>query len=85
MKTTIDRSGRVVVPKAARRAARLEPGTELEVRVIDGRIELEPKAARVRLVKRGGLVVAEPIVAKKPVTQAEVNLTLEGLRAGRAR
>jgi AbrB family looped-hinge helix DNA binding protein len=85
MKTTIDAAGRIVVPKAARRAARLEPGTELEVRVVDGRIELEPTAARVRLVKRGRLLVAEPVGARERVTVADVEAALQDIRDERGR
>jgi AbrB family looped-hinge helix DNA binding protein len=58
MKTTIDRSGRVVVPKALRDALKLEGGTTLEIRVREGRIELEPVATPMRLVRRGKGLVA---------------------------
>lgn len=58
MKTTIDQAGRLVVPKALREELRLEGGTLLEVRLRDGRIELEPVATPMRLVRRDRRLVA---------------------------
>ena len=53
MKTTIDSAGRVVIPKAVRDDAGLEPGTELEIEFRDGRIEIEPATVSMRVVGRG--------------------------------
>ena len=47
MKTTIDKAGRVVIPKKIRDAAGIEPGMELDVRLCDGRVEIEPAAANI--------------------------------------
>jgi len=58
MKTTIDLAGRLVVPKALRDELRLEPGMPLEIKVREGRIELEPVATPMRLVRRGKRLVA---------------------------
>ena len=60
MKTTIDNAGRLVIPKEIRREARLAPGMPLDVRWRDGRIEIEPAPAPVRLQRRGHLLVAVP-------------------------
>lgn len=60
MKTTIDDAGRLVIPKEIRREARLAPGMPLDVRWRDGRIEIEPAPAPVRLQRRGHLLVAVP-------------------------
>jgi AbrB family looped-hinge helix DNA binding protein len=71
MKTAIDGSGRIVVPKALRDALRLEGGTPLEIRVRDGRLEIEPLSTPMRLVPRGNGLVAvadEPL----PAIDAEV-------------
>jgi AbrB family looped-hinge helix DNA binding protein len=80
MKTAIDGSGRIVVPKALRDALRLEGGTLLEIRVREGRIEIEPLATPMRLVRRGkGLVATadEPL----PAIDAEgVRAVTESLR-----
>jgi AbrB family looped-hinge helix DNA binding protein len=60
MKTTMDGAGRLVIPKEIRREARLAPGTPLDVRWRDGRIEIEPAPTLVRLQRRGRLLVAMP-------------------------
>jgi AbrB family looped-hinge helix DNA binding protein len=60
MKTTMDRAGRLVIPKEIRREARLEPGVPLEVKWREGRIEIEPAPTAVRLHRRGRLLVAMP-------------------------
>jgi AbrB family looped-hinge helix DNA binding protein len=80
MKTTMDRAGRLVVPKAIRREARIEPGAELDIRVRDGRIEIEPAPLEVRLVKRGRLTVAVPSRPVPPLTAQEVAATVASLR-----
>ncbi|HYI14773.1 MAG TPA: AbrB/MazE/SpoVT family DNA-binding domain-containing protein [Thermomicrobiales bacterium] len=76
MKTTIDAAGRLVIPKEIRRQAGLRPGTQLEVRWHDGRIEIEPAAMPVRLERRGRLLVA--------VSEAQVEeLTVETVEEAR--
>jgi AbrB family looped-hinge helix DNA binding protein len=83
MKTTIDRAGRLVVPKRVRDAAGITPGAELEIRVADGRIEIEPAPLEVKLVKRGSLTVAVPRRAVPPLTEDVVRETVERLRRRR--
>jgi AbrB family looped-hinge helix DNA binding protein len=83
MKTTIDKAGRVVIPKKIREAIGLKPGTELDVRLCDGRIEIEPEPLPIRLVERDGLLVVEPLVPVEPLTVEMVNEVLEQLRAER--
>ena len=80
MKTTIDRAGRLVVPKKIREAAGIVPGSELTIRVADGRIEIEPAPLEVRLVKRGSLTVAVPWKRTAPLTADAVDRTLDRLR-----
>jgi AbrB family looped-hinge helix DNA binding protein len=80
MITTIDNAGRLVLPKAARQRARLVPGMPLEVRVVDGRIEIEPAAARVTVEKRGGFWVAQPAETVPVLSHDTVERTLEDLR-----
>jgi len=58
MRTTIDSAGRLVVPKALRDELRLEGGTLVEITLRDGRIELQPVATPMRLVRRSGRLVA---------------------------
>ena len=74
MKTTIDRLGRIVVPKALRDAMGLEGGTPLEIRIREGRLEIEPLATPMRLVPRGKGLVA---TADDPLPAIDA----EGVRA----
>lgn len=85
MRTTIDRAGRIVVPKALRQAAGLKPGTELDVRVVDGRVEIQPAPLDVKLERRGTLLVASPSSRQKPLRHEEVEGVTESLRGGRGR
>jgi AbrB family looped-hinge helix DNA binding protein len=80
MKTTMDRAGRLVLPKAIRREARIEAGAELEVRVRDGRIEIEPVPLEVEIRKRGRLTVAVPRRPVPPLTAEDVAATLASVR-----
>lgn len=83
MKTTIDTAGRLVIPKTIRREAGLEPGTSLEVRWRDGRIEIEPEPLPVTLRRKGRLLVAVP-KRPVPVLRAEtVEQTRRSLRRER--
>lgn len=70
MKTTMDRAGRLVIPKEIRREAKLVPGMPLEVKWREGRIEIEPAPVAVRLERRGRLLVAVPR-RKTPALTAE--------------
>lgn len=49
MRTTIDRAGRVVVPKSLRAALRLNGGDEVEITLRGERIELVPAPRQVQL------------------------------------
>lgn len=84
MKTTIDRAGRLVIPKEIRREARLAPGAALEVRWRDGRIEIEPAPAPVRLQRRGRLLVAVPQKELPKLTPETVEQTRARLLEDRA-
>lgn len=84
MRTTIDAAGRLVIPSEVRRQAGLRPGTPLEVRWRDGRIEIEPAPVPVRLERRGRLLVAVPEAGILPLKAETVQLTRETLQQGRA-
>jgi AbrB family looped-hinge helix DNA binding protein len=86
MKTAIDKAGRVVIPKKIRDAAGIEPGMELDVRLCDGRIEIEPAAVPVKLVRRpGGMLVAVPLVPVEPLPHEVIEHVLDELRGRRGR
>lgn len=81
MNTTIDKAGRLVIPKAIRRAAQLEPGTQVRFRVLSpGRIQIEPVPLSVTLERRGGLVVAVPERAQPILKQSVVEDTIAAVR-----
>ena len=84
MKTTIDRAGRLVIPKEVRREAGLQPGMPLEVRCREGRIEIEPAPLSVRLVRKGRLLVAEPRARVDKLTTETVARTAAVVRRERA-
>jgi len=58
MRTTIDAAGRIVVPKALRDELGFEAGRELELRAVDGRLEVEVETTPMRLEERDGDLVA---------------------------
>jgi len=80
MTTTMDAAGRLVLPKAIRQRAQLRPGVPLEVRVVDGRIEIEQAPATVTLTRSEGFWVAAPAEDVPVLSQTEVDSTLEVLR-----
>ncbi|MBI2754085.1 MAG: AbrB/MazE/SpoVT family DNA-binding domain-containing protein [Betaproteobacteria bacterium] len=84
MLTTIDRAGRLVIPKEIRREANLAPGAPLEVRWREGRIEIEPAPVPVRLQRRGRLLVAVPQKELPKLTPETVEQTRAKLLEDRA-
>ena len=83
MRITIDRAGRVVLPKALRDAVGITAGATLEATVRDGRIELEVPPAEVRIERRGDVLVAVPAVPSDeapPLRADVVRATLDAIR-----
>ncbi len=80
MITTMDAAGRLVLPKAIRDRARLAPGVPLEVRVVDGRVELEPACTPVTIERHGELWVASPVQPVPPLTQDRVDAAVDAIR-----
>jgi AbrB family looped-hinge helix DNA binding protein len=80
MVTTIDRAGRIVIPKAVRTEAGLEAGSEVEIDFRDGKIEIEPRSAAMRLVETVDGVRVEADRDLPPLTSAEVRSVLERVR-----
>jgi AbrB family looped-hinge helix DNA binding protein len=76
----MDAAGRIVLPKAVRERAGLKAGVSLEVRVVDGRVELEPAYANVRIEKKGEAWVATYPDPVPPLTQEVVDATLDAIR-----
>lgn len=80
MRISIDSAGRVVVPKAMRDELGLEGGAALNVRIRDGRLELEPAATPMHLVRRGGGLVATTEEPLPPIDADDVRAVTESLR-----
>ena len=80
MKTTIDRAGRIVIPREVRAAAGLQPGTAVEVVSRNGIVTIEPAASAVKIVKRGRLRVAVPDDERQSLTDNEVRATRDRVR-----
>jgi AbrB family looped-hinge helix DNA binding protein len=72
---SIDRVGRLVIPKEIRDAAGIEAGMPLEVTCREGRIEIAPRRRPVRIEKKGRLQVAVSVDAVAPLTRAAVTET----------
>ncbi len=80
MRTTIDRAGRIVIPKPLRDELGLTEGTEVEVSAWEGKLEIEVPPATMRLERRGKVTVAVPDHELPPLTATEVREALERVR-----
>jgi bifunctional DNA-binding transcriptional regulator/antitoxin component of YhaV-PrlF toxin-antitoxin module len=63
-----------------RDALGLSGGSEVEIQLADGRIEIEPVPTQVHLVRRGGRLVAVADRELPPLTAELVRETLETIR-----
>ncbi|MDQ3282392.1 MAG: AbrB/MazE/SpoVT family DNA-binding domain-containing protein [Acidobacteriota bacterium] len=79
---TIDRVGRVVIPKEIRDQAGIEPGMQLQVRCREGRIEIEARRRPVRIEKRGRLQVAVAVETGETLTRDAVRAAQKRARRG---
>jgi AbrB family looped-hinge helix DNA binding protein len=80
MRTTIDRAGRIVVPKALRDALGLTGGQDLELTARDGVLEVRVAATPMKLERRGGHAIAVADVDLPPLTSDLVREVLEQSR-----
>lgn len=81
----MDAAGRLVLPKPIREEAGLRPGDPLEITVRDGRIEIEPAPREVRIEKRSGFHVAEPVGPYETLKTETVRKTRQQTRIDRKR
>ena len=86
MRITIDSAGRLVIPVELRREAGIQPGIPLEIRVREGRVEVEPAPLTVKLERRakGRLLLAVPQKTVPSLTADAVEGTRRKLRRERA-
>jgi AbrB family looped-hinge helix DNA binding protein len=80
MRSAIDAAGRLVIPKTLRDRLGLSRGRVVEIHERDGRIEIEPIATPMTLIKRRGVRVAVPDQDLPPLTDELVRATLESTR-----
>ncbi len=80
MRTTIDKAGRIVVPKAMRDELGLAGGQELEITSRDGHLEVDAVPVAMRLVDRDGAPVALPSQPLPPLSAQQVREVLERTR-----
>jgi AbrB family looped-hinge helix DNA binding protein len=80
MRAAIDAAGRIVIPKELRERLGLHRGRPVDIRERDGRIEIEPAATPMSLVRQDGGLVAVPEEALPPLTDEMVRDTLERTR-----
>lgn len=80
VKSTIDATGRIVIPKPLRLALGLKPGQLLDIRSADGRLEIEISPTPIQLKKRGKGMVAVPDTELPVLTADQVRDTLEQIR-----
>jgi AbrB family looped-hinge helix DNA binding protein len=81
-RVTIDKAGRVVLPKLLRDELRLSPGDTLDLSVDGEQVTLRPRRATPPLQKERGVWVFR---TGEPLTAAETRETLRGTREQRAR
>jgi AbrB family looped-hinge helix DNA binding protein len=84
MQTTIDKAGRVVIPRPLRERAGLKPGTTLTLVYHDGRIEMTPAKQEVRVSRRGSRLVLSAPASTEPLTVEQVNEILQDTREERS-
>jgi AbrB family looped-hinge helix DNA binding protein len=82
-RATIDRAGRLVIPKEIRERAGLAAGTPLEIVYRDGHVEIEPAPLEVRIERRGRVSVAVPVRRVPALTAAEVEHARAEVRSRR--
>jgi AbrB family looped-hinge helix DNA binding protein len=80
-KLSMDRAGRVVLPKPIRNQLQLEAGESLEIESFDDHIVLRPIRQRATMRKEMGVWVFD---IGESVTASEVRETIEGVRDQRS-
>src|SRR6266700_1304523 len=77
---SMDKAGRIVLPKPVRDELNLSPGDSLELELSDNRIVLRPARAKARLYKKHGIWVLH---TGTPLSAAVVKETLRRIREER--
>ncbi|MBL8217636.1 MAG: AbrB/MazE/SpoVT family DNA-binding domain-containing protein [Bryobacterales bacterium] len=80
IRTTIDRAGRVVLPKSLRDELQLEPGETIELERVGDQITLRPQRGAGTMRKKRGFWVFR---SATPLTASVTDSVLEDVRATR--
>lgn len=80
MKATLDKAGRVVIPKLLRDELHLEAGDDVEIEASGDDITLRPVRGRAQLRKKHGVWVYR---TGEPLSAATVRDTVRGIREER--
>jgi len=80
--TTIDKAGRIVLPKQIRQELQLGPGDVIELEASEDRVVLRPARGKGRMYKEHGMWVFD---SGEPLTVEMVNMTLRQVREERDR
>jgi AbrB family looped-hinge helix DNA binding protein len=80
MQTTIDKAGRIVIPKAMRDALGVSPGGRVDIVFFDGRIEIEPACADVEVDLSGDFPAIRATGPMPPLTEDVVREAIEATR-----
>src|SRR5690349_2218287 len=80
--TTIDKAGRIVLPKQIRQELQLGPGDVIELEASEDRVVLRPARGKGRVYKEHGMWVFD---SGEPLTVEMVNKTLHRVRDERDR
>ena len=80
MKTSIDRAGRLVIPKEILRKSGIKPGMPLDVRWERGVITITPAPLRVKLEPKSRLLAAIPTKDTPRLSTDTVERTRKTLR-----
>ncbi len=80
MRTTIDKAGRIVIPKSFRESLGLAEGGVVEVIAEDGRVVISPPPMGKRLITKGGALVCVAEGDVPPISADQVREVLEAVR-----
>jgi AbrB family looped-hinge helix DNA binding protein len=80
MSSTIDKAGRLVIPKALRSQIGLPDGGEVEIVEEDGRLVIAPSPVAKRIEQRDGVLLCVPEGDVPPLTADAVRQVLESTR-----
>jgi AbrB family looped-hinge helix DNA binding protein len=81
-KLTLDKAGRVVIPKKLRDKLHMSAGDSFQVESTDEKIVLKPVREEATMLKKDGMWV---IKTGKPLTVDDVNAVIESVREERHR